>query len=67
MTFLTSTLPRARTARQPLLRAILSTLIRWDAHYRSRRAIERLDAHLLDDIGYDRATKWDAPIQMRQR
>lgn len=69
MTTFTTALPRLRPSKRPLFGKLVSTLMDWDAHYRSLRAMQRLDARLLQDVGLNRndAPEWDAPVVMRGR
>ncbi len=58
----------ARKAGNPFSR-LLRLFLRLDRAYRDQRAFERLDAHLLRDIGLtDHAARgWDAPEVMRRK
>ena len=59
---------RARPRGNPFIR-LLDLIQRLDAAYRDRRHFERLDDHMLRDIGLtDHATRrWDAPEMMRRK
>ncbi len=50
-------LPRLPVERAP--NGLLAILLEWDGRWRMRRSLERLDDHLLRDIGLTRAEALD--------
>ncbi|WP_227751469.1 DUF1127 domain-containing protein [Tabrizicola oligotrophica] len=48
-----------------ILMGLAVTVARWELNLRTRNALEKLDDHLLHDIGLDRARaqeEWDKPF-----
>ncbi len=73
MTFLTQRNAACCPPARPARRGLFATLASLASHYRSRRALARLDARLLEDIGLTeseaafeaRRRIWDAPDHWR--
>ncbi|PFG64265.1 uncharacterized protein YjiS (DUF1127 family) [Thioclava sp. ES.031] len=73
MTFLTRRNAACCAPARPARRGFFSTLARMADYYRSRRALERLDPRLLDDLGLSKTEAafearrriWDAPDHWR--
>ncbi|OWY01646.1 hypothetical protein B6V75_13750 [Thioclava sp. F1Mire-8] len=64
MTFLTQRNAACCAPDRPARRSALATLAAIVTHYRSRRALARLDARLLEDIGL---TESEAAFEVRRR
>lgn len=48
-----------------LLMGVAVTVARWETNIRTRKALEKLDDHLLRDVGLNRdqaAAEWDKPF-----
>ncbi|OOY31347.1 DUF1127 domain-containing protein [Thioclava sp. F36-6] len=73
MTFLTRRNAASCAPARPARQGFFATLARMAAYHRSRRALERLDSRLLDDLGLSeteaafeaRRRIWDAPDHWR--